>query len=76
MRYVKTKFARAMLDVLKVTQHNPAQYLEVRPEPGLHVRLGHRLDQVDPGDRRPTVRQVRADAEEIAFIEAKVKPMD
>ena len=59
LKYVKSKFARAMLGVLKVTQHNPAQHLEVRPAAGLHVGFRHRLDQADPGDRPAAVRQVR-----------------
>ncbi len=59
LKYVKSKFARAMLGVLKVTQHNPRSTWKYRPDTGLHDRLGHRLDQVDPRDRRPALRQVR-----------------
>ena len=76
LKYVSTKFARAMLGVLKATQHNPAATWK-------HVPLQDFTAASDIDWTRPIVeidQQLYAkyglDADEIAFIEAKVKPME
>jgi hypothetical protein len=76
LRYVKSKFARTLLGVLKITQHNPAKawkYVPVqdftgasdvdweKPVPEIDLQLYAKYG-LDPG--------------EIAFIEAKIKPME
>lgn len=76
LKYVKSKFARAMLGVLKVTQHNAAHTW--RHVPDQDFTLGSDIDWTKP------IAEIDAqlyakyglDAEEIAFIEAKVKPME
>ena len=77
LKYVKSKFARTMLGVLKITQHNPAKHVEVRPGAGLHAAP---RTSTGPSRSREIDQQLYAkyglDPEEIAFIEAKVKPMD
>ena len=76
LKYVKSKFARAMLGVLKVTQHNPASTWKYVPAAGLH-----RASDIDWSKPIPEIDQqlyakYGLDPEEIAFIEAKVKPME
>lgn len=73
--YVKTKFARAMLGILKTTQHNSA--IKWR-----HVPLQDFTPQSDVDWSKPLAQideQLYAkyglDSEEIAFIEGTVKPM-
>ena len=66
-----------MLGVLKVTQHNPAKHVEVRP--GCRTSRAPRTS-TGPSRSREIDQQLYAkyglDSEEIAFIEAKVKPME
>ena len=76
LKYVKSKFARTMLGVLKVTQHNPASTWKYVPAAGLH-----RASDIDWSKPIPEIDQqlyakYGLDSEEIAFIEAKVKPME
>lgn len=75
LKYVKTKFARAMLGILKVTQHNP-------PEKWRFVPLQDFTEQsdIDWGqsvakiDRQLYAKYGLSEAE-VAFIEGKVKEM-
>jgi hypothetical protein len=76
LKYVKSKFARALLGVLKITQDNPARVWECVP-------LQNFTSASDIDWRKPIAeidQQLYAkyglDSEEIAFIEAKVKPME
>lgn len=76
LKYVKSKFARAMLGVLKVTQDNPAKSWK-------HVPLQDFTDASDIDWSKPVPeidQQLYAkyglDADEIAFIESNVKPME
>lgn len=61
LKYIKTKFCRIMLGVLKVTQHNPApkwKYVPLQdftPPP-----LRHRLVKVRPRNRPAALPKVRA----------------
>ena len=76
LKYVKTKFARTMLGILKVTQHNP-------PDKWLYVPLQDFTSESDI-DWTGTVAEVDAQLyrkyglseEEIRFIEEKVKAME
>lgn len=76
LKYVKTKFARAMLGVLKITQDNP-------PEKWKYVPLQDFTDKSDI-DWTKTVHEIDLqlyakyglDDNEISFIEEKVRAME
>lgn len=75
LKYVKTKFARTMLGVLKITQHNPAKVWK-------HVPLQDftSASDIDWSKSIPEIDQqlyakYTLDANEIAFIESHVTPM-
>ena len=76
MKYVKTKFARTMLGILKVTQNNPK-------ETWAYVPLQDFTDQSDI-DWSKSVAEIdkqlyakyNLDDTEIAFIESMIKPME
>lgn len=76
LKYISTKFARAMLGVLKATQHNPAKVWE-------HVPVQD-FGSTSDIDWSKTIAEIDAqlyakyglDADEISFVEAKVKPME
>ncbi|MDR6572473.1 hypothetical protein J2X60_001113 [Curtobacterium sp. 320] len=75
LNYVKTKFARVMLGILKITQHNPAKVWK-------HVPLQNFTETSDIDWSKPIVdidQQLYAkynlDAAQIRFIESHVKPM-
>lgn len=76
LKYVKTKFARAMLGILKITQHNPAKVWK-------HVPLQDFTGVSDIDWTRPIPvidQQLYAKyglaPTEIDFIESHVKPME
>ena len=76
LKYIKTKFCRLLLGILKITQHNP-------PEKWRFVPLQDFTDQSDL-DWTGSVKSVDAqlykkyglDENEIAFIESHVKEME
>lgn len=74
--YVKTKFARAMLYVLKVTQHNPRSTWRFVPAQDFTSRSDidwtRSITEID----QQLYAKYGLDAEEIAFIESMVNPMD
>lgn len=76
LAYIKTKFVRTLLAVLKITQHNPAKTWK-------HVPLQDFTANSDIDWSKPISeidQQLYAkyglDAEEIDFVESHVKPMD
>nr|WP_015062470.1 Eco57I restriction-modification methylase domain-containing protein [Arthrobacter sp. J3.49]AFK89507.1 conserved hypothetical protein, possible restriction endonuclease [Arthrobacter sp. J3.49] len=75
-KYVKTKFARAMLGVLKTTQHNSAIKWKHVPlqdfTPVSDIDWSKSIPQID----QQLYAKYGLDADEIAFIEAQVKPME
>ena len=76
LRYVKSKFARAMLGILKITQHNPSKVWKYVP-----LQDFTNASEIDWSKSIPEIDQqlyakYGLDPEEIAFIEAKVKPME
>ncbi len=76
LKYVKTKFARAMLGTLKVTQHNPG--LVWRNVPLQDFTMDSDIDwskSISEIDQQ-LYRKYGLSSEEIAFIEAKVRPME
>ncbi|MGD9755650.1 MAG: restriction endonuclease, partial [Acidimicrobiia bacterium] len=74
--YVKTKFARAMLYVLKVTQHNPRSTWRFVPAQDFTSRSDidwtRSIAEID----EQLYAKYGLDVEEIAFIETMVNPMD
>lgn len=76
LKYLKSKFARAMLGVLKTTQDNPSRVWK-------HVPLQDftSASDIDWWKSIPEIDQqlyakYKFDADEIAFIESHVKPME
>jgi hypothetical protein len=76
LKYVKSKFARAMLGVLKVTQHNPASTWKYVPLQDFTASSDIDWSKPVPEIDQQLYAKYRLDSEEIAFIEAKVKPME
>lgn len=76
LTYLKSKFARTMLGVLKITQHNPRSTWKYVP--------AQDFTSASDIDWSKTISEIDArlyakyglDADEIAFIEAKVTPME
>jgi hypothetical protein len=74
--YVKTKFARAMLYVLKVTQHNPRSTWRFVPAQDFTSESDIDWTRSTPAIDQQLYAKYGLDDEEVAFIEAKVEPMD
>lgn len=75
LKYVKTKFARAMLGILKITQHNPAKVWKHVPlqdfTEGSDIDWSKSIPEID----QQLYTKYGLDDAEIAFIESRVKPM-
>lgn len=74
--YVKTKFARTMLYVLKVTQHNPRSTWKYVPRQDFTSTSDIDWSRPIPEIDQQLYAKYGLDSEEIAFIEAKVKSME
>jgi Eco57I restriction-modification methylase len=76
LKYVKSKFTRALLGVLKITQHNPAKVWKYVPlqdfTSASDIDWSKPIPQID----QQLYAKYGLDSGEIAFIEAKVKPME
>jgi hypothetical protein len=76
LKYVKTKFARTLLGILKVTQHNPAGAWRYVPSQdftaGSDIDWSKSIQEIDA----QLYRKYGLSGAEVAFIEAKVKPME
>ncbi|AGV72539.1 Eco57I restriction-modification methylase domain-containing protein [Lactococcus cremoris] len=76
LKYVKSKFARAMLGVLKVTQDNPRDKWKYVPlqnfAPDSDIDWTKSLPEID----QQLYAKYKLDEKEILFIEEKVKAMD
>ena len=76
LKYVKTKFARTMLGVLKVTQDNPKDKWKYVPlqdfGEGSDIDWSKSVSEID----QQLYRKYGLDAHEIEFIESKVKAME
>jgi hypothetical protein len=75
LKYVETKFARALLGVLKVTQHNPAKVWKYVPlqdfTASSEMDWSRSVAEID----QQLYAKYDFDADEIKFIEDKVQPM-
>lgn len=76
MKYIKSKFARLMLGVLKVTQHNPAEKWKYVPlqdfSSSSDIDWAKSISEID----QQLYKKYGLNEKEIAFIEEKVKAMD
>ncbi|MDY4196405.1 MAG: Eco57I restriction-modification methylase domain-containing protein [Peptoniphilaceae bacterium] len=74
--YVKTKFARALLGVKKVTQHNPKNTWIYVPMQNFSENSDIDWSQSIPEIDQQLYAKYHLDTSEIRFIETKVQPMD
>ena len=76
LKYMKTKFARAMLGILKVTQHNRKgkwKYVPLQDfTPNSDIDWTKSVAEID----RQLYAKYGLDEKEIAFIESKVREME
>ena len=76
LKYVKTRFARTMLGMLKVTQDNPKDTWRLIPlqdfTSSSDIDWSRSVDEIDA----QLYRKYGLDSSEIAFIEEKVRPME
>lgn len=75
LKYIKTKFARTMLGILKATQHNPKDTWRLVPlqdfTAGSDIDWSQSVAEID----RQLYKKYALTPDEIAFIEEKVSPM-
>ena len=76
LKYVKTRFVRAMLGIKKVTQHNPKETWEYVPLQDFtehsDIDWGKSIPEID----QQLYRKYNLSDDEIAFIEKMIKPME
>ena len=76
LKYIQSKFARVMLGILKVTQHNPRSTWKYVPNqdfsPGSDIDWSRSIPEID----QQLYAKYGLDVTEIAFIEDNVKPME
>ncbi len=76
LKYVKSKFARTMLGVLKITQDNPKNKWEKVPLQDFTIESdidwSKPISEID----QQLYKKYGLSESEIDFIESKVKPMD
>lgn len=76
MAYVKSKFARTMLGILKITQDNPASKWKYVPLQDFTPASDIDWSKPTPGIDRQLYAKYGLDENEIEFIESHVKEMD
>ncbi|KAB2813098.1 restriction endonuclease [Pimelobacter simplex] len=76
LKYLQSKFARVMLGILKVTQHNPRSTWKFVPIQNFTSASDVDWTKPIPEIDAQLYAKYELDAEEIAFIEAKVKLLD
>ena len=76
LKYVKSKFARAMLGILKITQHNDSKTWAKVPlqdfTPNSDIDWTKSISEID----EQLYKKYGLDADEIKFIEEKVRGME
>lgn len=76
LKFVKSKFARAMLGILKATQHNPSKVWKYVPSQDFtnasDIDWSKSVTEID----QQLYAKYGLDPDEIAFIEAKLKPLE
>jgi hypothetical protein len=73
---LEEQFARAMLGVLKITQDNPAKVWKYVPTQDFTSTSDIDWTKSIPEIDAQLYAKYGLDADEIAFVEAKVKPME
>ncbi len=76
LKYVKSKFARTMLGVLKITQHNPAKTWKHVPLQDFTSKSDIDWSKSFAEIDQQLYAKYKLNADEIEFIESHVKPMD
>ena len=76
LKYVKTKFARTMLGLLKATQHNPKETWRLVPLQDFTADSDIDWSQSVADIDRQLYRKYGLEEKEIAFIEEKVRAME
>ena len=76
MRYVKTKFARAMLGILKITQDNTAKTWRLVPMQDFTSNSDIDWSQSIANIDQQLYRKYSLSNDEINFIETKVQAME
>ena len=76
LKYVKSKFARTMLGVLKVTQDNPPEKWKYVPLQDFSDKSDIDWNQSVEGIDRQLYKKYGLDDKEIEFIETHVKEME
>ncbi|PKL26351.1 MAG: helicase [Spirochaetae bacterium HGW-Spirochaetae-2] len=76
LKYVKSKFARTMLGILKITQHNPRATWSKVPIQDFSPQSDIDWTKAIPEIDRQLYAKYGLDEKEINFIEEKVKPME
>lgn len=76
LKYVKSKFARAMLGILKITQHNPAKTWKHVPLQDFTTASDIDWSKPIPEIDQQLYAKYDLDAAEIKFIESRVRPME
>ena len=76
LKYLRSKFARTMLGVLKITQHNPRSTWKYVPAQDFTSPSDIDWTKSIPEIDAQLYAKYGLDVEEIAFIEAKVTPVE
>lgn len=76
LKYIKTKFARTMLGVAKTTQDNKRHTWRYVPLQDFTSKSDIDWSKLIPEIDQQLYAKYGLDSEEVAFIEAKVKPME
>lgn len=76
MKYIKGKFARTLLGVLKITQHNPARAWKYVPAQDFTSNSDIDWSKSIPEIDAQLYAKYGLDVDEITFIESHVKPME
>lgn len=76
LKYIKTKFARTMLGVLKVTQDNPVATWKLVPLQDFTNQSDIDWSQSVDGVNKQLYKKYSIEEDEIDFIESKVQEMD
>ena len=76
MNYIKTKFARTMLGILKITQHNPPEKWKYVPLQDFTSNSDIDWSKTIPEIDQQLYKKYGLSQEEIDFIETHVKEME